>query len=452
MTQRLIWLGAASVPVYLWATLYGALRPDRIIPFFVMFGVLFALYGVAVWIVLRAGGSLSIILGFAILFNLILLPSLPTLSDDMYRYIWDGRVQAAGINPYRYPSNAPELAPLRDDAIWARMNRLGAITVYPPGAEAAFAVLWRLVPDSIVVTKLIMIGSVFACGGLLTMLLRALGEAPARVLILLWNPLLVFEIAHSAHVDALYLPLIVGAMLVRARSVQGKLRDELVIGFLLGLAILVKLYPAILIASLWSVRDTAGCRRWRLALPAAAGITVAVGYGFYMTPGVNTLGFLPQYSREFFNLAPPVQWLMNWAPAHGIDFYKPVLVLMPLSVILVSIYFLVVPARTARQAILRCIVPISLYLLISQNLFPWYVLWILPLVALTLHRGSLIGFLPNTALAWWIFSGLVVLSYTLFITGYAQFWASWAQFIPLYALLVLAGGNKAKEFLWPVVR
>src|SRR5258706_16263194 len=145
--QILLVSGSLSVLIYLAALAYGAFRPDRIAPFFFMYGSLFMLYAMAVWVVLRCEALprvLPLIAGFAVLFNLILLPSLSTLSDDMYRYIWDGRVQAQGISPYRFPSDASELAYLRDGFIWGHMNRLSAVTVYPPGAQLAFAGLWRL--------------------------------------------------------------------------------------------------------------------------------------------------------------------------------------------------------------------------------------------------------------------------------------------------------------------
>ena len=119
-----------------------------------------------------------------------------------------------------------------------------------------------------------------------------------------------------------------------------------------------------------------------------------------------------------------------------IPYYLRLNVLMPLCVGLASLYFLVVPARSARQSIMRCAVPVAIYLLISQNLFSWYVLWMLPFITLDLKAGKILGFTLNAAFAWWLFSGLVVLSYTLFITGFAQDWASWLQFIPLYLLLL----------------
>src|SRR5207253_5010451 len=82
---------------------------------------------------------------FAVLFRLSLLFSAPYLSDDIYRYVWDGRVQAARINPYRYIPADPALAQLRDDKIYPRINRRDyAHTIYPPAAEAVYFLTTRI--------------------------------------------------------------------------------------------------------------------------------------------------------------------------------------------------------------------------------------------------------------------------------------------------------------------
>src|ERR1044072_6125467 len=95
-----------------------------------------AIYLMAAWIVSRSrssGLTLLIVIAFAVVFRLSILFAPPYLSDDIYRYIWDGRVQAAGINPYRYIPAAPELAQLRDDAIFPKINcREIEHTNYPP--------------------------------------------------------------------------------------------------------------------------------------------------------------------------------------------------------------------------------------------------------------------------------------------------------------------------------
>src|SRR3954471_11774545 len=89
--------------------------------------------------------GLLIVLGFALAMRLLLVGEEPFLSTDLYRYIWDGRVQAAGINPYRYVPADPALAALRDAAIYPRINRADyAVTAYPPIAEMFFFFVTRI--------------------------------------------------------------------------------------------------------------------------------------------------------------------------------------------------------------------------------------------------------------------------------------------------------------------
>src|SRR5438309_1362623 len=102
--------------------------------FLVLYSVLFLLW-LAAW---KAQAiSFSTLLGFAILFRLTLLPTIPSLSDDIYRYGWEGRIQRLGFSPYRYPPEAPELASLQD-ASWPRINHKNISTVYPMLSQLAF--------------------------------------------------------------------------------------------------------------------------------------------------------------------------------------------------------------------------------------------------------------------------------------------------------------------------
>lgn len=454
-------IGAVSAILYTLVTLHGRFRPGRMEPFFPIFFVLFALYAVAVIIGLRQHGPLTrratlVIAGFGLGFQALLIPSIPTLSDDMYRYVWDGRVQGNGINPYRYRSNALQLSHLRDDVIWASINRIDANTLYPPGAQLVFAMTWRVVGDSVAGFKLVMIGAVMLAGWLLWRLLTVFGESPYRLLIYLWSPLLVFEVGHAAHVDALYLPLVVGVLLLRAGAPTDRVawRFEAGIGVLIGLAALVKLVPAFLAAPLWSIRDASGKRRWRVLLPVALVATALAGYALYYAPGVNLLGFLPTYGREFFNIGPLPRALINVAlenPAACAAVYRTFRGLstpcwaMPNNfglialVGLFSLWCIAFPARTARQAVSRCAVPIGLYLLINHNLFSWYALWLIPLIALDLKPGRRAGMAINAALAWWVFTGTLAFSYVWFVGSQMPAWATALEFWPVYGLLLLSG-------------
>jgi len=233
----LVWLaliGAASVFPYAYALGLKNLLLN-IVPFEWAFFFAFGLYALAAWWVLQSQAAparrmIALIFVFAILFRASLIFSQPSLSDDMYRYIWDGRVQAAGINPYVYPPDATQVASLRDSAIWPRVGWKPYPTIYPAGAELVFAAAWRIWPDNVHWFQAIMVSADLLAGGLLLFLLRALGRSPLAVLIYLWNPLVIFEVAHAAHADALVLPLLVAALLARVKG-----RPALT-GVLLGLA------------------------------------------------------------------------------------------------------------------------------------------------------------------------------------------------------------------------
>ncbi|MGH7325983.1 MAG: hypothetical protein ACREJ9_15260, partial [Candidatus Rokuibacteriota bacterium] len=152
----------------------------------IVFAGLFALYLGAVWLTVGRGGEdrvvLGLVLGFGLLFRVAVLPTPVVLSSDVYRYLWDGRVQRAGISPYRYPPAASELAHLRDDVIHPNINRPTKPTVYPPGAQILFAAVTTVFPDSLLGWRLFLLGCEIATGVLLLRLLRRMGR-PAGTMI-----------------------------------------------------------------------------------------------------------------------------------------------------------------------------------------------------------------------------------------------------------------------------
>jgi len=414
----LVFCGLGSLCAYLYAWSLGDLR-SHIPEFLLAFFAAFAFYAVATILVLRMGvqrsrGVIALIFGLALLFNLVLVFTPPSLSDDMYRYVWDGRVQAEGISPYRYPANARDLIFLRDPHIWRSINRKPAVTVYPPAAEIAYALLWRVFPDSVRGFQVFMAAMGLLAGGLLVGLLRDLERSTLRVLIFLWAPLLIFEAAHSAHVDTLVLPLIIGAWWARLREKDG------LTGLLLGIAAAIKLYPALLLPALWRPNHPQG--RWRMPL-AFAGAVLTLSLPYIIAGGAEIFTFLPTYLGEYFNIAPPLLWLLRklphetWAESQG-------LLQMGMLVLLViwGLVTVLRPAQDGETALRRCLWPISIYTLLNPNLHPWYLLWLLPLLAVFLESGSLkwrghirpFGLRLDFWTAWWIFSGLVALSYSFF--------------------------------------
>ncbi len=228
--------------------------------------------------------TFAIIVVFAVACRLVLLFHDPFLSSDVYRYVWDGRVQAAGINPYRYVASDPHLKFLVDDDIFPNMNRRDyAHTIYPPGAQLLFLLITRI-SESVLWMKAAMIGfECLTCWALLD-LLRDLGMRREYLLLYLWNPLLIWEVASSGHMDAMAIAFMTFALLFRLRD------RPMLTGLALGMATLSKLYPIILLPALFRRKD------WKMPLYAFA--LIGFGYACYSSVGSMVLGFLPNYAQE----------------------------------------------------------------------------------------------------------------------------------------------------------
>jgi hypothetical protein len=105
---------------------------------------------------------------------------------------------------------------------------------------------------------------------------------------------------------------------------------------------------------------------------------------------------------------------------------------------LLGAYYMLRPAADGRTALLRCVWLIGWFTLFTQNLFPWYLLWLLPLIVCFLEPGKLFGFQRSTVTAWFFFSGLIMLSYTFFIEWRVIIWVQLVEFLILYTLLLAA--------------
>jgi hypothetical protein len=232
---------------------------------------------------------LTLILAIAILLRLGALAAPVFLSDDIYRYIWDGRIQAAGISPYRYIPTDPRLAPLRDAAVFPNINRNNyAPTIYPPVAEMLFLLANRF-GDSVLTVKLVFVAIEAIGVGALLLVSRAAGAPPENILLYAWHPLPVWEIAGSGHVDAAVVAFVALAL---AAAVTGRRAWS---GAALGAATLVKFFPLVLAPALWRPgKSNLGDWRW----PAAFIAVIVAAYLPYIGVGSRVLGFLPGYVAE----------------------------------------------------------------------------------------------------------------------------------------------------------
>jgi alpha-1,6-mannosyltransferase len=313
--------------------------------------------------------ALMMVVAVAALMRLAVLLAPPYLSDDINRYVWDGRVEAAGFNPYRYVPADPHLAALRDETIYPNINRSDyAPTIYPPVAEYIFFLGTRL-SESLTAMKATLL--VFELAGVL-LLLRLLddwGLPRARILIYAWHPLTLWEFAGSGHVDATVVTFVALALWARRREAAW------LTGSALAAAALVKFFPAVIFPALY--------RRWDWKMPLAAAATVIIAYLPFIGAGRAVLGFLPGYLHEeglqsgtgFFlwNLARILAPLEHVGPA----LY---LALAAAALLLLAVHGLF--STEGRYLGSAMTLAVASMVLLSPH-YPWYFAWIVPFICFT---------------------------------------------------------------------
>ncbi len=330
------------------------------------------LYFAAVALVTHVAVPPRVVLGVAAVamaVRISLLAAPPFMSTDIYRYVWDGRVQAAGINPYRYVAADPALAFLRDTPVYARMNRVEyAHTIYPPAAQVIYAVLGHI-SQTVTAMKIAMV--VLELSGALAVaaMLRQAGLPAARMLIYLWNPLAAWAVAGDGHIDGAAIGLLGMAMLAAARR-----RDGLA-GVLLGAAALTKFLPIAVAPALW--------RRWGWKMPAATFAVIIALYACYISVGWQVLGFLPNYTREEGLAAGSGFWLLG-ALGHltPVPQWATAVYLAASSAILAGLATVIAfrwPQRHAGRSIAigRGVALLAAVLLAAFSPhYPWYYAWL----------------------------------------------------------------------------
>ena len=331
-----------------------------------------AIYLVAAWIVIRARSSnstLLIAIAFAIVFRLSILFAPPYLSDDIYRYVWDGRVQAAGINPYRYIPAAPELAHLRDETIYPKINRKDwAHTIYPPAAQAVFFVTTRI-SESVTWMKATMLLFELVTFWAVAQLLALLGRPRQLLLMYAWHPLVVWEFAGSGHLDAISIAFIALAFLAWQR------KSDLGAGFSLACATLVKLFPVVLVPTVLK-RD-----RWRIAPVFAA--TIIIGYLAYLSVGPTAVfGSLPGYTQERGLLTGQQFYALSLA--HKLGMELPSLAYLIAVMLVMSALGLWVLLKGRRKDYLKhALVLATATTVLFAPHFSWYFCWLVLFLCFT---------------------------------------------------------------------
>lgn len=352
------------------------------------------LHGRALW--------LGLVVAFGLAMRVPLFFSQPIQEDDFYRYLWDGGVAAHAVNPYgivpadvhsAQPSgDGSQLQRLADQSgrVVQRINHPELATVYPPTAQAAFALAHVLRPWNLTAWRLVLFAFDAATLALLIVLLRSLDRPLHFAAIYWWNPVLLKEAYNSAHMDLVALPFVLAALWFALRSRPARAAATW------ALAVGTKLWPVLLAPLL--LRALPAQRPARRAVALGTGLAVLL---VVMTP---LLAAVPLGAQSGF-AAYCDRWEMNDAlfmilhraagdVSDAIGLTPPwperIARAAALAIVLAVLAWLTrKPIAGGLDLASRSLIVLGVAFMLSPTQFPWYYLWLLPFLALS-PRPSLL--------------------------------------------------------------
>lgn len=297
-------------------------------------------------------------LGFAAAWHVLFLLQPPGIDDDVHRYVWDGRVQRLGYNPYIVVPSDLAFAGLHTSET-RMLNNAYLPSPYPAGAQLFFRAV-TAIHESVFAFKIAFALCDFAIVLLLLDILRRGGQAERWVLAYAWHPLLATEVAGSGHVD------IVGALLLLVSFVALARRWRSVAALTFGLAVSVKLLPIVLLPLYW--------RRVRVRDGLLAAVVVGLLYVPFLDHGRIPAGSLGNYFHSFRFNGPAFAVLERMViPELAVGFAV-------LAGILTAMW-MKVPGRKLEEPSPEAFAwPMAASLFCAPVVYPWYLLWLLPFV------------------------------------------------------------------------
>lgn len=424
---------------------YGTLRDEFVTQTVAWYLLAFAAFLAAIVWTEKRPVSLKWIWGAAILFRLLLLLTTPTLSDDVYRYLWDGYVATEGVSPYAFAIDAPELDYL-DIPQRALANNSWMASPYLPVAQWVFFSTALFLPLVPIFLQVLMILFDLLSAFLIAKLL-ALAALPAHHLLLyLWNPLVVVEVAHGAHIDAWMILLALTAVyLTLAPRYQNKVTGRIGAPLFLALATLTKILPILILPVLfWRWR-------WRQLLLyglVVVGFLIPAGWraGWGLTgelDGRGLFGALRIYGSYWNFNSGLFHWLEVSLTELGVP--EPLVIAKQISLLIMILVLLLVWILAWRlkneRAILRLTaVPFMAYLLLTPTLHPWYSLFLLAFIPFLAPAKEEPRWWWWTVVPWLYLSGTLVFSYITYIDplDFREFeWVRQIEWLPTLLFLLL---------------
>ncbi len=277
----------------------------------------------------------------------------PGADDDIHRYVWDGRLQRLGYNPYIVVPSDPALGALHSPET-RTLNNAYLPSPYPAGAQLFFRAVIAI-HESAFALKVAFVVCELAIVFVLLDLLRCTGQRAHLVLAYAWNPLLAIEVAGSGHID------IVGALLLLVSAAALLRRWRATAAVALGLAISVKLLPVVLLPLYW--------KRVRIRDAALAAAVVGLLYVPFLHHGRIPIGSLGTYVQSF---------RFNGPVFAALDQVAPPQLLAGLAVLLGLVTATWLRSADSEWSSDALAWPMAALLLCAPVVYPWYLLWLLP--------------------------------------------------------------------------
>lgn len=306
--------------------------------------------------------------GVALGARLLLLWQAP--GDDIFRYVWEGRVLLAGFNPYLHSPDASALEMLRG-GVWQAVEYKTFTAIYPPLAEWIFAFLAGIAPVPL------FFKCVFASVdlGIVVLLARAFGKPSA--LLYAWNPLVVYSFAGGGHYDCLFV------LAVACGWMSWRKEHFLRASLWIGAAVAIKWLALPLVA--WMVWQILRQRGWKPAFLAGCVSLLPFGIawsavGFWT--GEWTTQLLPPMFSEYARSAEFIPAVVGWFWEESK--YQNHWVVLPLAIGWAVVILRVRTIESAAQWMF------FLALIFSPMLHAWYFTWLMPFAVQTRNLGSIL--------------------------------------------------------------
>ncbi len=444
--------GALVSMDFVYGTLRDSYTPQSIGWYLLAF---VAYIAILVWVE-RWGIGRKWMWGGAVLLRVMMLLTTPTLSDDVYRMLWDGYVAHQGVSPYMHAIDSPALDHL-EVPVRGLANNAWMASPYLPAAQGVFYGVTAVFPLKPIFLQGIMVIFDLLSAWLIARLL-ALALLPGRrLMIYLWNPLVIIEVAHGAHIDAWMILLALLAVYLALRQSGGRdiipwFRQSKSISYLahflsplfLALGTLTKLLPVLLLPVLfwlwnWPQRVFYALVTLLLLLPFG----MSAGWGLSGDlDGTGLFGAIRIYADQWNFNSGIFHWLEVWLDKLGVDkplgMAKGIVVLLLLVV--VTAVWIAARKRTATRTALRIMsVPLIGYVLLTPTFHPWYLLLLLAFVPFLAPAEDESPWRWLLAAPWLYLSGALVFSYMTYLDplNYGELeWVRQVEWIPTILLLV----------------